>query len=299
MFNNVLPSLQCGVFSPFHPWRYFSRSRYNASSLPYALAVALAGGGWTLHPVLEVLGRKPFAVVGHRGARGLAPENTLAALRKAIDAGADIAEFDLQVTSDGAVVASHDPVLRSADGRTVDVRNASLAEVKSVDLGGGETPPTLEEIIEEARGRILLFLEVKEPGDAGRVIEVLKRENALDMVALISFHDEALYTARWLEPGLPTGIVYFRPPGRILDCRKLGCRIVLPRYPLATAKAVSLAHRLGLRVVAWTVNEERWVLELAKRGVDGIATDYPDMVVAARRRLEEGSAEGVTATSPP
>lgn len=238
-------------------------------------------------------------MVGHRGARGLAPENTLAALRKAIDAGADIAEFDLQVTSDGAVVASHDPVLRGTDGRAVDVRSASLAEVKSVDLGGGETPPTLEEIIEEARGRVLLFLEVKEPGDTGKIIEVLKRENAVDMAALISFHDEALYTARQLEPGLPTGIIYFRPPGRILDCRKLGCRIVLPRYPLATAKAVSLAHRLGLRVVAWTVNEEHWALELAKRGVDGIATDYPDMAVAARRRLEEGSAKGGYGHRPP
>ncbi|ALL01578.1 Glycerophosphoryl diester phosphodiesterase [Pyrodictium delaneyi] len=241
-----------------------------------------------LHPVLEMLSRRPFAVIGHRGARGLAPENTLAALRKAVEVGADIAEFDLQVTGDGAVVASHDPVLRSNGGRTIDVRKASLAEVKSIDLGGGEAPPTLEEIIEEARGRILLFLEVKEPRDTSRIIEVLRKENALDMAALISFHDDVLHAARRLEPGLPTGIIYFRPPGRILDCRKLGCRIVLPRYPLATAKAVGLAHRLGLRVVAWTVNEEHWVLELAKRGVDGIATDYPDMVVATRRRLAEG-----------
>ncbi|KSW12712.1 hypothetical protein CF15_04390 [Pyrodictium occultum] len=243
-----------------------------------------------MHPILEALGRRPFAVVGHRGAKGLAPENTLAALRRAVEAGADIAEFDMQVTADGRVVASHDPVIKGVDDRTLNVRKASLDEVKAVDLGGGEHPPTLEELLAEARGRILLFLEVKEPGDTGRVLEVVRREKAVDMVALISFHDEALLEARRLEPGLPTGIVYFKPPGRILDCRRLGCRIVLPRYPLATEKAAALAHRLGLRVVAWTVNEERWILELARRGVDGIATDYPDMAAAVRSRLAAGQA---------
>jgi glycerophosphoryl diester phosphodiesterase len=235
--------------------------------------------------ILEALSRKPFSIVGHRGARGLAPENTVAALRAAIEAGADVAEFDVQVTVDGVPVASHDPVVVADDGRSVNIRETGFGKLRSIRVRG-EPVPAIEELLLEARGRIGIFLDVKEPDDVEPLLRVVRATGSLGQVAVISFSEEAIQRARRLEPSIATGIIYFRPPGKILECKKMGCRIVLPRYPLATPRAVALAHRLGLRVVAWTVNTEEWVRRLVERGVDAIATDYPDRLAEIRRRLQ-------------
>jgi len=238
-----------------------------------------------LNKVLEALARRPFAVIGHRGARGRVVENTLSALRYAIRTGADIAEFDVQRTRDGVFVASHDPVITSRDGRKIGVREASYSEIALIELPGGERVPRIEELLGEARGRIALFLEIKEPIDSKGLVELVLREKAEDYVAVISFYEEAIRVAKSAYPSIPGGLIYFQPPGLITLCKRLGCEIVLPRYPLATEKAIRYAHRLGLRVVAWTVNEERWFLELYRRGVNGIATDYPDLGVRVREEL--------------
>ncbi len=235
--------------------------------------------------VLERLERKPFAIIGHRGAAGLAPENTLEALRVAIEAGADIAEFDVQVTRDGTPVASHDSVVVADNGVKIDIRRSSASDLEKVSVRGARIP-TIEELLAEAVGKIPLFLEIKYPEDTPRLLKVVKDQGAEEWVAIISFYDEALLTARKTAPEIPCGRIYYQPPGRIFDAKKLGCQIVLPRYSLATGKAVGLAHRLRLKVVAWTVNDEKWLRELWRRGVDGIATDYPDRAAKARKALQ-------------
>ncbi|BEP17743.1 glycerophosphodiester phosphodiesterase [Pyrofollis japonicus] len=241
-----------------------------------------------MNKVLAALSRKPFAVIGHRGARGRAPENTLTALRYAISVGADIAEFDVQRTRDGVLVASHDPVLRSREGVAINIRESLYEEVARVELPGGEHVPRIEEVISEARGKIALFLEVKEPSDTRPLIELVEEHGADDYVAVISFHEEAIAELKKIKPHIPGGLIYFKPPGLITQCKKIGCEIVLPRYPLATPKAVSFAHRLGLKVVAWTVNDEKLFYEMHKRSVDGIATDYPDIGVRIRDSIAQG-----------
>ena len=249
--------------------------------------VNLGCGPVLARTVLEALSVKPFSIVGHRGAKGLAPENTLAALEKAVEAGADVAEFDVQSTRDGVLVASHDPVIAVDEGVKVNVREVDYEQLSRYHVGG-ERIPRIEEILEAARGRLALFLEVKEVADAEPLARLLSARGACSYAAVISFEEEAVKRAMRVCPGLAAGLVYFRPPGKILDCKRLGCKIVLPRYPLATVKAVALAHRLGLRVVAWTVNSEEWALKLVERGVDAIATDYPDRLALLRRRLAGG-----------
>lgn len=232
--------------------------------------------------LIEAFSRKPFAVVGHRGSRGTAPENTLLGLSHAIEAGADIAEFDAQLTADGVPVASHDPVITADSGEVVDIRGVTYAELSKFTVSG-EKIPTIEEVVESARGKIALFIEVKDPHDAGTITSLIKDLQAEAFVAVISFHKEAAAIAA--RDGLWAGIIYFRPPGAIIDAKKLGCRLVLPRYPLATRKAVAFAHRLGLKVIAWNVNEKDLMKELASRGVDAIATDYPELGVKVRDEL--------------
>ena len=235
--------------------------------------------------ILEALHRKPFAVVGHRGARGLAPENTLAALEAAVEAGADAAEFDVQMTRDGVLVASHDPVVETDEG-TLDVRGSTWERVSRARVSG-ERIPRVEELLEAAeRHGIPLLLEVKEPGDAPHLARLLVERGAERRAAVISFHEEAVRSVKNVSRLIPGGLIYFKPPGMITQCKRLGCEIVLPRYPLATPRAVAFAHRLRLTVVAWTVNDEARARRLVEAGVDAIATDRPDLLAGLRDRLQ-------------
>ncbi len=237
-----------------------------------------------MNRVLEALERKPFAVVGHRCAAGEALENTLSALKQAIQDGADIVEVDVQATRDGVLVLAHDENLYRIAGVDLNVREATWEEVSRVKLPNGERVARLDEFLEHIVDVIPAFIEVKHPEDTPLVLEAVRGFE--EWIAIISFHDDAIAQVRRRAPSIPVGLIYARPPGRIVDAKRLGARIVLPRYTLATEKAVRFAHRLGLKVVAWTVNNESTALQLWKRGVDAIATDYPRRIVELRRKLQ-------------
>ena len=226
--------------------------------------------------------------MGHRGAAGLAAENTLRALEEAIRVGADAAEFDVQSTRDGVLVASHDPVIVTDSGERVNIREATYSELKVVRVSG-EPVPRIEELLDAARNRIGLLLEVKEPRDTHRLVKLLVKCEALGYAALISFYDEVITAARRVEPRIVTGLLYYTPPGRIGDAKRLGCQLVLPRYQLATPKAIAFAHKLGLKVVAWTINDKAWMKRLVERRIDAIATDYPDQAANLRKELVQRS----------
>ena len=231
--------------------------------------------------VLEALSRRPFAVVGHRGAAGLRTENTIGSIREAMRLGVDAVEVDVRSTADGVLVVHHDEDLRRLFNVPRKVRELTLSEIRAV-RAGEEGVPTLHEAISEVSGRVGLLVEVKEPQDAPAVVRTIRDEGASDWAAVISFHPDAVAEAS--RAGLVSGLIYSRPPGEIVQAHRLGARLVLPIHTLATAAAVGLAHRMRLKVVAWTVNQPNQALELSTRGVDSIATDRPDLILRARRQ---------------
>ncbi|MEM4971551.1 MAG: glycerophosphodiester phosphodiesterase [Sulfolobales archaeon] len=245
--------------------------------------------GWGLgSKILEILSRKPFAVIGHRGASGLAPENTLASFSKAIEVGSDMVELDVQLTSDGVAIALHDEDLKRVAGLDINVRRKTYAEISSIRIRG-EPIPRLEDVLRLCVERVGVLIEIKVSGDEGYVIDTIKSLGAVDWVAIISFSEEPLRRVKKAMPSIPVGIIYTQPPGKIVDAKREGFEMALPRYPLATQRSIELAHRLGIKVIAWTVNDEKWVRELASRGVDGITTDYPDMAVRVRENLSKSN----------
>jgi len=241
-----------------------------------------------MNDVMRRLGRRPFAIIGHRGAAGLAPENTIAGVLRAIEAGCDLVEIDIQVTSDGVAIALHDEDLRRVAGVDINVRRARYSDLSGISISG-ERIATLDEILSKVIDRVGVLIEVKTPGDETIALDVVKRVGAVDRIALISFHESVLNNSKRSMPTIPLGIIYAQPPGKIVEAKKSGYQLALPRYPLATVKAIELAHRLGLKVIAWTVNDDKWVRELASRRIDGIATDYPDMVYRVREELQRGT----------
>ncbi|NPA52121.1 MAG: glycerophosphodiester phosphodiesterase [Aquificae bacterium] len=235
--------------------------------------------------ILQKLTRKPFSIVGHRGAKGVKPENTIASLKYAIEHGADIVEIDVRKTKDRQLILLHDPDFRRLAGKAVSPRDVDYSFIKEHITIQGEPVPTLEEAIKFVNARVGMFIEIKEPDTVEKVLTILQKYNALEWTAVISFYDTAIKTAKKLLPSITTGLIYSKPPGRIKEAHLLEAQIVLPYYKLATLKANNFAHSLGLKVVAWTINDEKLALKILKNRTDALATDYPHKLSVLREQL--------------
>ncbi len=222
------------------------------------------------------------AVVGHRGAAGLEPENTLRSLRRAIELGVDAVEVDVRLTRDRHLVIMHDETVDRTTNGTGRVDEMTLEEIRALDAGMGERVPTLEEVLSFVKGRVFLYVELKVPEAAGPAARLVDSYGMLDDVLFISFLDEALASCASAAPGCHRGLIYFKPPGRILEAKRMGAEAVLPYYRLATEKAVAFAKRLRLHVTAWTIDDPALAEKLWARGVDAVATNRPDLIVPVR-----------------
>jgi glycerophosphoryl diester phosphodiesterase len=245
-------------------------------------------------------------VHAHRGGAGLAPENTLAAFRKALELGVDALEMDLHVTRDGVVVVIHDGTLdRTTDGRG-DVGDLSLEAVKRSDAGGkfapafrGERVPSLREVIDlvktSGNGRVRLDLELKyhqaRPGRPEdfeeRVLEILRGTGIAERVNVISFHHPSLTKVKALEPKIRTGLLAggrMAPQDPVALVRQFRADYYSPNFRHVTSEAVAALHQAGIPIVPWTINEEAEMRRLMALGIgglagDGIATDFPDRLM--------------------
>jgi glycerophosphoryl diester phosphodiesterase len=235
---------------------------------------------------------KPW-VVGHRGASGHAPENTMAAYRKAVELGAQFIETDLQLTRDARLVALHDPTLdRTTNGRGP-VKDFTLAELSRLDAGSwygsqfaGEPIPTLDDIIRYARqADVVFYLEVKTGNVWGvehALVAALRDVKEAARTAVLSFDLSALQTIRRADAMLLTGLLMDQPrPDAIQAALRVGARQFAPRADLVTPELIAQAHEEGLQVVTWTINDPAQMRDAIAAGVDGIMTDYPDRLVNA------------------
>ena len=289
-------------------------------------------------------------IQGHRGARGLLPENTIPAFERAIELGVDVLELDLGMTRDGVPVVHHDRALdpdrtRDAAGawlappgpflNTLDLAASSEFDIGRAAPGSkiakrfpeqvprdGARIPTLAEVLALGRrpgaGALRFNIETKVtplapeesagPDEFARaVVAVLRSEEMIARANLQSFDWRVLAAARKLAPDLSTvcltaeqrwidNVLRGRPgpspwtAGLDIEAfegsvprmvEAAGCDVWSPYYRELTEAALTEAHALGLRVVVWTVNEVDEMLALARLGVDGIITDYPDRAVEA------------------
>ena len=247
---------------------------------------------------------------GHRGAAGLAPENTLASFEQAVADGAGYLELDVHATRDGVVVAIHDATLERTTDASGRVRDRTFAELRAADAGhrferDGAFPfrgrgvgvPSLEEVI-DAFPDVGLNVEIKqaEPAIESCVVELVRRRGAADRVLLAAEDDAIMRRIRAAGPELSTSLSFvetrefferffagdlegYRPPGRALQ--------IPPRFSdidLVTPETVAAAHAAGLEIHVWTIDDESEIARLLALGVDGVMSDYPARLVAAARR---------------
>jgi glycerophosphoryl diester phosphodiesterase len=250
-----------------------------------------------------------LSLQAHRGAAGLAPENTLAAFRMAMELGADAAELDLQAAKDGAVVVIHDDTVdRTTDGRGR-IGDLTLAEIKRLDAGAkfgaafrGERIPTLRELIDLVKSsgnpRFRLNLEIKfaegregQPADLEeRVLAVLRETGFVDRVITQSFHHASAAKMKRLAQSIPAGLLVGerrQPADPVAAVRQHRVDYYAPHYSLVTPELLRTLHGAGIPVVTWTVNEPTDMRRLIAAGLgtlpgDGMISDYPDRLVGLR-----------------
>jgi glycerophosphoryl diester phosphodiesterase len=235
-------------------------------------------------------------IIGHRGASGHAPENTLAAFRRAVELGARFIETDLQLSRDSRLVAMHDDTLdRTTNGRGP-VNRLTLAELRELDAGSwfgpqfaGERIPTLEEILQFARETdVVFYLEIKSSSGAWgmehTVVGALREAQEVVRPVVLSFDPATLAAVRGIEPTLMTGFLFQWPLEDAVErAISVGARQLAPHGDQVTPELVTAARRNNLQVVTWTINGPAQMRALISAGVDGIMTDYPDRLVAVLR----------------
>ena len=249
-------------------------------------------------------------VFGHRGSAGTHPENTLESFRAAGACGVQYLEFDIHMTRDGEIVVAHDEHLKRMCALDRVIPDLTYAELAQADAGrmftldGATFPfrekgirvPRLAEVLAEFP-KLRMIVEVKQiaPSVVAPMLDVIDRAGMRRNVLVASEHQQPLDEVRNLAPEIPTNFSYlesgmfiqamgtrdasYRPPAEAVQ---------IPHrhesWELVTRESVEFAHRLGVEVHVWTVNEEAEMSELLDMGVDGLISDYPSRALEVVRR---------------
>jgi glycerophosphoryl diester phosphodiesterase len=216
--------------------------------------------------------------IGHRGAAGYAPENTLASIEKAISFGLDFVEVDVQRTNDGHLVILHDERVDRTTNGTGLVSEMPLRSLRKLDAGAGQGIPTLGEVLQTASGRIGLILELKVQGLAAQTYKAVHRLAFTGPVIYASFIHGEMRSIREADPQALTialfGRLMKKTPGTV--AQSVQATHVGFNYKVVTKSLVETCHQRGLVVFVYTVNERQDIQKQKSLGVDGIISDFPD-----------------------
>ncbi|MDF2448754.1 MAG: hypothetical protein K0R26_1258 [Bacteroidota bacterium] len=250
-----------------------------------------------LFMALASTAQKPL-IIAHRGASAYAPENTLMAFEKAIEMGASIIETDVHQTKDGVVVVMHDMSLnRTTTGKGL-VKETFSGNFKQFEIKGVRNneklfPPTLEETIQLINGRCQLLIEIKRgndyyPGIEKNVVELIHKYEAESWIKTIhSFDKKALLNVAHQDSSINLQkLIVFKLPLASFSFDKQFSKDdfkswngVNVYYRFCSKRVIRKIHKLGKTVYVWTVNDPRTARKLVRRGVDGIITNKPDILL--------------------
>ncbi|MEM9325412.1 MAG: glycerophosphodiester phosphodiesterase family protein [Bacteroidota bacterium] len=263
---------------------------------------------------LERLKNKEFEVIAHKGASGVAPENTLEAFQKAIDLGVDMIELDVRHTKDSAIIVFHDQMLDRTTNGTGDVHDYTLAEIKALDAGSwfGDTTyanakvPTLKEALDLINGQCKVLIEVKHMDHplfhdfAMKLVDVIREEkDGFEWCILQSYENLYLEEAKAYDPRVQTKKLLVGEDSAPLLAFYIETRVHLgrgeqegklaalnPHYETLSPRRIFRMHSRGFKVYTYPVNERDDMIKMLNMGVDGIITDYPSRLIQIREDIK-------------
>lgn len=230
----------------------------------------------------------PWIRIAHRGASRIAPENTLAAFKEAIEIGVDAVELDLQGTADEQVVVIHDASLDRTTDQSGQIKETSLETIKQADAGtwfdpkfAGESVPTLAEALVSIADNAIALLEIKDVSITKSVVRIVQNMDMVEQSVIISFHSSAIQTVRSLEPRLPTGYIIgskenIEPIQLCQQLGLLGSSLLNVDHRLVTEDFIYEIRRRGITLWCWTVDDIDRMRELQELGIQGITSNRPE-----------------------
>lgn len=286
-----------GALRPTAP-RAPARRPVRVLAVIVAAALLFSGGAtaWLGETLDRVTADREVEIIAHRGAAASRPENTLAAVEKALCDRADWVEIDVQESADGEVIVAHDSDFMKLAGNPLKVWDATMADIAEIDIGSwfgpewaGERTPTLREVLRLAKGRGRILVELKYYGHdddlEARVARIVEEEGMTDAVAVMSLKYPAVLKMRALRPDWRHGVLAARAIG---DPSALEADFLALNTGQVSAPLIRRAHEQGKQVYVWTVNDPALMSRMISLGVDGLITDEPGLarqVMEARNAL--------------
>lgn len=293
-------------------------------TLIYLFAAAVIMASWMAKPFIisyftgvppeEELERKDFIVVGHRGAAGHAPENTMASFRKALELGADWIELDVHLSKDGHLIVMHDATVDRTTNGSGAIAGFTYAELRQLDAGSwysedfaGEKVPVLAEVIRTVSGQARLLIELKWPEQGlydrlgERVAQEVRKYGAESWCVIQSFESAYLKEAAATGYSIPLQKLLVAKTSLLFMPMYQDNRFHMGNLPIGkeissvnyfhkalTAGIVEDHHEAGKLVIPYTLNTREAMVKVLGMGVDGIITDYPDIAKQLKADLQQG-----------
>ena len=231
-------------------------------------------------------------IIGHRGAAGLAPENTWTSFDKALSLGVDAIETDVHATKDGELVLIHDKDLSRTTNGSGTVQDTMWSTIKTLDAGAwfskehtGERVPRLSETLSHYGKKTHIVLEVKQTGIESRVLQMVKDMDLLEDVTFSSFFPSIVNNLKNNAPEAKVGSLTIdakpETTQRVLDA---GLDQICPPAAFLTTKLVEHWHASGLEVRAWGIKDDALMHAAIRVGVDGMTIDFPHRLIRALGR---------------
>lgn len=285
----------------------------------FIIAMQLALLGWLSVPAphYPVFAETQFEVIAHQSGAGLSPPNTLTAMRTALEVGTDVLEMDIHMSRDGHIMVIHDQTLDRTTSCSGKVMDKTLAELQACDKGFYFRPakafhypyrgadvriPTLHDVFTTFPAqRMIIEMKQDEPSLVSKFCQLLRSFNVQDYVVVGSFRQKSMDEFREACPEVATSATP-KEATKFILAAKIGLSGIispvyaalqippaikppgvrfLPDFNIITPSLVEAAHKKGVVVQAWTINETSQMKSLLAMGVDGIMTDYPDRLVDA------------------
>lgn len=230
----------------------------------------------------------------HRGASAYEPENTLRAFERAIPMGATLLELDIHLSREGHLMVIHYAEVSRTTNGVGYVSDMTLKQIKELDAGKGEQVPTLTEVIDLARGRAKLYIELKGQRTPDPVVEMLNSMAFVDQVIVNSFYPLLIQKTKSLDPMIHTSML-IRREDREADFVEWALAVAaeyvhpcweneMPTpHKLLTAETIANIRTHGLGLIIWQEDRPSELRELVKLGVDDICTNAPDILAAILR----------------
>lgn len=220
--------------------------------------------------------------IGHRGC-GYGPENTLLAFKKALELNVDMIELDVHLCKTKELIVIHDKRVDRTTNGTGFIARKTFKELRKLDAGKKQKISTLEEVLDLVNKKVKVMIELKGRGTAEPVYNIIEKyvkkySWPYDNFLVVSFHNSELYKFSKLSSHIKVGASFVIPISYFRLAKKVDAYSIQPFFRFVTRSFVRKAHKKGLKVFVWTENDKKSIQKMMKFGVDGIISDFPDLI---------------------